>query len=82
VEANAVTMEIVDDGIGIDHTALAKAGCLGLLGIQERVGALGGTLAVLMNRGGGTTVVIRVPVGASARDPAAIAIARQVTASG
>jgi PAS domain S-box-containing protein len=82
VEANAVTMEIVDDGIGIDHTALAKAGCLGLLGIQERVGALGGTLAVLMNRGGGTTVVIHVPVGASARDPAATAIARQVRASG
>jgi PAS domain S-box-containing protein len=66
-EANSITMEIVDDGIGIDDTALAKAGCLGLLGIQERVAALGGSLAVLINGKGGTTVVVQVPV---AQDPA------------
>jgi glucose-6-phosphate-specific signal transduction histidine kinase len=40
-------MDITDDGIGIDETALAKAGSLGLLGIQERVGAFGGALVVL-----------------------------------
>jgi PAS domain S-box-containing protein len=65
-EANSITMEIVDDGIGIEDTALAKAGCLGLLGIQERVGALGGSLAVRINREGGTTVVVQVPVEGSA----------------
>jgi PAS domain S-box-containing protein len=65
-EANSITMEIVDDGIGIEDTALAKAGCLGLLGIQERVSALGGSLAVRINREGGTTVVVQVPVEGSA----------------
>jgi len=61
-EADSITMEIVDDGIGIENTALTKAGCFGLLGIQERMSALGGALDVLMNREGGTTVVVQVPV--------------------
>jgi PAS domain S-box-containing protein len=65
-EVNSITMEIVDDGIGIEDTALTKAGCFGLLGIQERVGALGGSLAVQINREGGTTVVVQVPVEGSA----------------
>jgi PAS domain S-box-containing protein len=64
--ANSITMEIVDDGIGIEDADLAKAGCLGLFGIQERVGALGGALAVLVNPEGGTTVAVEVPVGESA----------------
>jgi PAS domain S-box-containing protein len=73
-EAHSITMEIVDDGIGIEDTALAKAGCLGLLGIQERVGAIGGALAVLINREGGTTVVVQAPVMATGRamDPARV----------
>jgi signal transduction histidine kinase len=61
-EADSITMEVVDDGIGIENTALTKAGCFGLLGIQERMSALGGALDVLMNREGGTTVVVQVPV--------------------
>jgi signal transduction histidine kinase len=66
-EADSITMQIADDGIGIENTALTKAGCLGLLGIQERVGALGGALTVVMNAEGGTTVVVQVPVMGSAR---------------
>jgi signal transduction histidine kinase len=65
-EADSITMEIADDGIGIESSALAKVGCLGLLGIQERVGALGGALTVARNREGGTTVAVRVPVSGSA----------------
>jgi PAS domain S-box-containing protein len=75
--ANSITMEIADDGIGIEDTALTKAGCLGLLGIQERVSALGGTLAVLVNPEGGTTVAVEIP----ARGIRPMT-ARQVTATG
>jgi PAS domain S-box-containing protein len=54
-------MDITDDGIGIDDDALTKPGSLGLLGIRERVGALGGTLVVRKNPGAGTTVSVRIP---------------------
>jgi PAS domain S-box-containing protein len=60
-DSDFITMDITDDGIGIDETALAKAGSLGLLGIQERVGAFGGALVVRKNVGAGTTVSVRLP---------------------
>jgi PAS domain S-box-containing protein len=60
-DAESVTMDISDDGIGIDETALAKAGSLGLLGIRERIGALGGALVVRKNAGAGTTLSVQLP---------------------
>ncbi len=61
-EAHSIAMDVNDDGIGIADSALAKVGSLGLLGIRERVGALGGTVAVSRNGGSGTTVSVRLPV--------------------
>jgi PAS domain S-box-containing protein len=58
-----ITMDITDDGIGIEETALAKAGSLGLLGIRERIGALGGALLLRKSAGAGTTVSVRLPIG-------------------
>jgi PAS domain S-box-containing protein len=60
-DPTSITMDITDDGIGIDAEAIAKAGSLGLLGIRERVGALGGTLVVRKNVGAGTTVSVHLP---------------------
>ena len=60
-DAETITMDITDDGIGIDDGALAKTGSLGLLGIGERVGAFGGTLVVRKNVGAGTTVSVHLP---------------------
>jgi PAS domain S-box-containing protein len=59
--AESITMDITDDGIGIDDDALAKAGSLGLLGIRERVSAFDGALAVRKNVAAGTTVSVRIP---------------------
>ena len=57
---------IKDDGKGFHPPEmmgdLAKDGRLGLVGMQERVGLLGGSLKVESGRGQGTTVVIEAPM--------------------
>jgi len=60
-DAESITMDITDDGVGIEDTALAKAGSFGLFGIRERVSALGGALVVRKNVEAGTTVSVRLP---------------------
>jgi len=60
-DPKSIMMEITDDGIGIDDDSFAKPGSLGLLGIQERVGAVGGTLVVRKNAGPGTTLSVHIP---------------------
>jgi signal transduction histidine kinase len=57
---------IEDDGRGFD-TALASAagngnGRLGLLGMQERLGTVGGTLKVESTPGSGATLIAQVPI--------------------
>ena len=44
----------------------AKPGSFGLLGMQQRVRALGGTLRLKRARGGGVTVEVVLPAGAAA----------------
>jgi signal transduction histidine kinase/CHASE1-domain containing sensor protein len=54
-----------DNGIGFDVDRLLhpeSARGLGLLGIQERLGALGGTLQITSAPGQGTTLEITVPI--------------------
>jgi signal transduction histidine kinase len=67
-DAESITMEIIDDGVGIEDTALVKAGSFGLLEIRERVGALGGALVVRKNVDAGTTVSVRLPCSRSLPD--------------
>jgi two-component system sensor histidine kinase DesK len=57
VDADAVMLEIADDGRG----GVAVNGN-GLDGMRERVAALGGTLDIHSPRGGGTRLQVRVPV--------------------
>lgn len=58
--ANCVHLSIIDDGIGLDP-ARRGAG-LGLEGMSERVLMAGGALKVDAPEGGGTRVVIEIPV--------------------
>lgn len=54
-----VRLELCDNGIGKDpHTADSG---FGLLGIEERVRQLGGTVAVKTERGAGYCLVVRLP---------------------
>lgn len=58
-DADAVLMEISDNGRGG-----VSANGNGLVGMRERVSALGGSLQIESPRGIGTTLRIRIPIGA------------------
>jgi signal transduction histidine kinase len=65
-EADGVTLVIRDDGIGFEAaSALAGAApgsALGLLGMQERVRALGGSFEINSSRRQGTSVTVHLPM--------------------
>jgi PAS domain S-box-containing protein len=54
-------LEIHDDGQGILPEKITDATSLGLLGMRERAGAVGGALGIIGLPGQGTTVTFRVP---------------------
>ena len=60
-KASSVTAVIEDDGQGFGAGGGTGEG-LGLVGMKERVGLLGGRLALESTEGAGTTVVAEVPV--------------------
>jgi len=57
----SVTVVVEDDGRGFGATGDDSAG-LGLVGMKERVGLLGGRLAIESTEGSGTTIVAEVPL--------------------
>jgi signal transduction histidine kinase len=61
---DAVVVIVEDDGVGFEAEALTarRVGHLGLLGMQERVALVGGTLTIESSAGNGTTVFARVPL--------------------
>lgn len=66
LEDAAVRIEVEDDGKGFDVEAIRrqadKAVGLGLLGMEERIALLGGRFQIESNPGGGTRLVIEVPL--------------------
>lgn len=70
-----VALTIQDDGIGFDVPAdlcaYALRGHYGLMGMHERLSALGGRLSVTSRRGQGTTVRVEIPPSPASltRDP-------------
>jgi signal transduction histidine kinase len=69
--AGEVTALVEDDGRGFDPARVdseSGRGCLGLLGIRERVGLVGGTFLVDSCKGKGTTVRARIPLQAPSSD--------------
>jgi signal transduction histidine kinase len=63
-----LTLTIADDGVGFDADGAVSWG-LGLTSMQERVDALGGTIAIRSASGAGTTLDIRVPTAPPSPDP-------------
>jgi PAS domain S-box-containing protein len=63
VEASVKTirMVIADDGVGLDHTEHDAPHGWGLLTMQERVEAVGGTFRIEARSGQGTRVVLEAP---------------------
>ena len=56
-------LEVKDDGVGITEGQRMNTQSLGLLGMSERALLVGGEVRVTGKPGGGTTVVVRVPLG-------------------
>ncbi len=61
-EQGTVVLHISDDGSGIDSRALANPGHFGVVGMNERMADLGGTLLIDERPGGGTVVEARLQV--------------------
>jgi signal transduction histidine kinase len=65
MEPTLASLEISDDGQGFDTpatlTELAQRGHFGLLGIQERVWAVGGQLTIHSAPGAGTRLAVTIP---------------------
>ncbi|MHB9073729.1 MAG: PAS domain-containing sensor histidine kinase [Desulfobaccales bacterium] len=61
-EKGALTLAVVDNGQGFDLKEIEASECLGLAGMRERAGLLGGSLEIRSQPGKGTKVCFRLPV--------------------
>jgi PAS domain S-box-containing protein len=60
---NYFELEVKDDGVGITESQRMNSRALGLLGMKERALLVGGEVCITGKEGGGTTVLVRVPLG-------------------
>jgi len=60
---NYFEMEVKDDGRGITESQMRNSRSLGLLGMRERALLVGGEVRITAKEGGGTIVLVRVPIG-------------------
>jgi signal transduction histidine kinase len=59
---DVVTLDVDDDGVGFDGTPRPRPdGGFGLVGIGERIAAVGGELSIEAASGRGTTLAVSVP---------------------
>ena len=67
-DEEGLTLTVRDDGAGlgtpVDLARYEREGHMGLVGMRERIAALGGTVGVGEATGGGAEVRVRVPAGA------------------
>ena len=61
-EADGVSMEIADNGVGIEEGATSKPRSLGLLALRERCSALGGELILRRAQPNGTAMLVSLPM--------------------
>jgi len=60
-----ILLEIRDDGVGVTEEQLWEQDSFGLIGMRERAVAVGGTVEISRAPGGGTKVVVVVPMGSA-----------------
>lgn len=61
-EAGLIHLKVADDGIGFDRKAGVRPTSVGLVGMQERITALGGQIRIRSAPGEGTEVSVTLPV--------------------
>jgi PAS domain S-box-containing protein len=55
-------LEVLDNGIGISNKSMTKKNSFGLIGMRERVHAIGGKISISRIQKGGTKVAVKVPL--------------------
>ncbi|MBN1849784.1 MAG: sensor histidine kinase, partial [Deltaproteobacteria bacterium] len=59
-------LKIEDDGIGLARSKVEKSigsdTGIGIMGMQERVSDLGGTFEIISDEGGGTSILVEIPL--------------------
>jgi len=58
----SLVLEIRDNGRGITQEEILNPESLGLLGMKERVLAFGGEISICGEHGGGTTLILKIPL--------------------
>jgi signal transduction histidine kinase len=58
---SAIQLRIKDNGIGFDPAALLTSASGGIIGMQERINLVGGTLRIQSEPGVGTLLVADIP---------------------
>jgi signal transduction histidine kinase len=66
---NLVCLWVADDGVGFSGKRNSGGKMFGLLGMRERVAALGGRLRISSHKGGGTRIEITLPGDGGSRAP-------------
>jgi signal transduction histidine kinase len=56
-----LVLTVIDDGRGMPRSGRSRPGALGLIGMRERLTALGGRLTITSSEGQGTTLEARLP---------------------
>jgi signal transduction histidine kinase len=62
--AGVLSLEVSDDGRGLSREDLAKAQSFGIRGLHERAGTVGGWIDLSSRPGGGTTLILSIPLAA------------------
>ncbi|WP_395669250.1 ATP-binding protein [Rhodoferax sp.] len=57
-----LTLEVSDNGRGIDNDALQKSSAYGIRGLKERAKVVGGWMDIISGTGQGTTVILSIPL--------------------
>lgn len=61
IEENII-LNVEDNGKGIDENSINNPNSIGLLGMRERISAVGGSLKIVGNAGSGTKAFVSVPM--------------------
>jgi signal transduction histidine kinase len=62
LEANEIVLSVEDDGTGFDPDARRTTGHFGLSNLRDRAAVLGGSARIDSTPGGGTRIIVRLPV--------------------
>ncbi len=66
IEDGLAVLRVEDDGVGFSGKGTSRSRSFGLLGMRERIAALGGTVRIRSRKGTGTRITVMLPLPASA----------------